>query len=168
MNWSRVDVDVVWCFISCMNSHFDGTHSLQWIHWWTGDIMLNLMIRRNKLMYILDGLWVSRFSFFGWIIPLIIIIIIHFICNASFLHSRRYKIIQECVAHSEWQVFQFQVEFSYYKNSVLNFQWSSDIVPALPSKKNISICTRQGFILDIMRNYNISLSVSGIILYFLL
>ncbi len=74
----------------------------------------------------------------------------------------------ECVAHSELQVFQFQVEFSYYKNSVLNFQRSSDIIPALPSKKNISICARQGFIPDIMRNYNISLSVSGMILYFIL
>lgn len=38
----------------------------------------------------------------------------------------------------------------------------------MPSKKNMSICTRQGVILDIMKNYSISLSVSGFILSFLL
>ncbi len=28
-------------FISCLDSHFDGTHTLQRIHWWASDIMLN-------------------------------------------------------------------------------------------------------------------------------
>ncbi len=28
-------------FISCLDSHSDGTHSLQRIHWWAGDVMLN-------------------------------------------------------------------------------------------------------------------------------
>ncbi len=27
-------------FISCMDSHSDGTHSLQRIHWWASDVML--------------------------------------------------------------------------------------------------------------------------------
>ncbi len=27
--------------ISCLDSHCDGTHSLQMIHWWTSDMMLN-------------------------------------------------------------------------------------------------------------------------------
>ncbi len=28
-------------FISCLDSHFDGTHSLQRIHWSASDVMLN-------------------------------------------------------------------------------------------------------------------------------
>ncbi len=41
---------LLWCFfISCLDSHSDGTHSLQ--IWW-----------RNKLIYILDGLRVSKCS----------------------------------------------------------------------------------------------------------
>ncbi len=29
-------------FISCLDSHSDGTHLLQRIHWWASDLMLNL------------------------------------------------------------------------------------------------------------------------------
>ncbi len=34
---------VVWIivFISCLDSHSDGTHSLQSIHWWASDVMLH-------------------------------------------------------------------------------------------------------------------------------
>ncbi len=49
---------LLWCFISCLDSHSDGTHSLsKWCDakflqiWW-----------RNKLIYILDGLVVRTFS----------------------------------------------------------------------------------------------------------
>ncbi len=31
----------MWCFISCLDSHSDGTHSLQRIHCWARDVMLN-------------------------------------------------------------------------------------------------------------------------------
>ncbi len=27
----------LWCFISCLSSHSDGTHSLQRIHWWASN-----------------------------------------------------------------------------------------------------------------------------------
>ncbi len=52
MDWSRVDYYDV--FISCLHSHSDGTHSLQRIHWWASDMMLNfsksvLMKRQNHL-----------------------------------------------------------------------------------------------------------------------
>ncbi len=39
MDWSGVDYCDV--FISCLDSHSDGTHSLQRIHWWASDVMLN-------------------------------------------------------------------------------------------------------------------------------
>ncbi len=39
-------------FISCLDSHSDGTHSLQSIHWCTS----NLMLQFSKLIYILDEL----------------------------------------------------------------------------------------------------------------
>ncbi len=36
-------VGLEWCglFISCLDSHSDGTHSLQRIHWWASDEMLH-------------------------------------------------------------------------------------------------------------------------------
>ncbi len=40
MDWSGVDYCDV--FISCLDSHSDGTHSLQRIHCWASDVMLNL------------------------------------------------------------------------------------------------------------------------------
>ncbi len=39
MDWSGVDYCDV--FISCLDSHSDGTHSLQRIHWWASDGMLH-------------------------------------------------------------------------------------------------------------------------------
>ncbi len=37
--WSGVDYCDV--FISCLDTHSDGTHSLQRIHWWVSDVMLH-------------------------------------------------------------------------------------------------------------------------------
>ncbi len=48
--WSGVDYCDV--FISCLDSHSDGTHSLQSIHWWVSDVMLQFsksVPRTNKL-----------------------------------------------------------------------------------------------------------------------
>ncbi len=43
INWST---EVMWItcyvFMSCLDSHSDGTHSLQRIHWWASDVMLML------------------------------------------------------------------------------------------------------------------------------
>jgi len=41
LEWCRLLVDYCGVFISCLDSHFDGTHSLQRIHWWTSDVMLH-------------------------------------------------------------------------------------------------------------------------------
>ncbi len=38
-NWCQLLVDYV--FISCLDFHSDATHSLQMIHWWASDVMLN-------------------------------------------------------------------------------------------------------------------------------
>ncbi len=32
---------LMWCLYLLLDSHSDGTHSLQSIHWWTSDMMLN-------------------------------------------------------------------------------------------------------------------------------
>ncbi len=55
-------VDYCDVFISCLDSHSDGTHSLQIIHWWASDGMLHFSKsnnNNNKKVYILDGLRVS-------------------------------------------------------------------------------------------------------------
>ncbi len=55
-------VDYCDVFISCLGSHSDGTHSLQRIHWWANDVMLNAKICSDEeTIYILHGLWVSSF-----------------------------------------------------------------------------------------------------------
>ncbi len=48
-------------WISCLDSHTDGTHSLQSIQWWTSDEMLNFS-KYHSFIYILDELRVSKFS----------------------------------------------------------------------------------------------------------
>ncbi len=55
MDWSGVDcLSIIVMFISCLDSHSDGTHSLQSIHWWASDVQLHfsrsvLMKKQNKL-----------------------------------------------------------------------------------------------------------------------
>ncbi len=46
MNWSAVYYCDV--FISCLDSHSDGTHSLQSIHWWASDVMLHFSKSAKK------------------------------------------------------------------------------------------------------------------------
>ncbi len=43
VKWCGLLVDLDYCdvFISCLDSHSDGTHSLQRIHWRASDVMLN-------------------------------------------------------------------------------------------------------------------------------
>ncbi len=59
-------------FISCLDSHSDGTHSLQRIHWWANYIKLNFsksVPMKKKLIYILDCLRVSKIytTFHFWV-----------------------------------------------------------------------------------------------------
>ncbi len=41
LEWCGLLVDYCDVFISCLDSHSDGTHSLQRIHWWASDAMLH-------------------------------------------------------------------------------------------------------------------------------
>ncbi len=48
-------VDYYDVFISCLDSHSDGTHSLQRIYWWSSDVMLHFSKSvpiKKKLIYI--------------------------------------------------------------------------------------------------------------------
>ncbi len=49
--WTGLLVDYCFVLISCLDSHSDGTHSLQRIHWYCL-IFPNLFRWRNKLFYI--------------------------------------------------------------------------------------------------------------------
>ncbi len=51
---------LLWCFYQLFDSHSDGTHSLQRIHWFSS---------RSKLIYILDNLRVSKYvaNFHFWV-----------------------------------------------------------------------------------------------------
>ncbi len=64
---------LLWCFYQ---SHSDGTHSLQGIHWWASDVMLHfpISVLMKKLINLHLG-WpmgeytFSNFFIFWWIIP---------------------------------------------------------------------------------------------------
>ncbi len=63
LNHGFVFICDVCFFPSCLDSHSDGTHSLQSIHVWAIDVMLNFSTTvqwRRKFIYILDGLRVSN------------------------------------------------------------------------------------------------------------
>ncbi len=58
LEWCGLLVDYYDVFISCLDSHSDGTHSLQRKHWWARDVMLNfyksvLTTNQTHLIYIL-------------------------------------------------------------------------------------------------------------------
>ncbi len=57
--WITCDV-----FISSLDSHSDGTHSLQMIHWWASDVMLKFSkpISMKKQTHLRLGLRMSTFS----------------------------------------------------------------------------------------------------------
>ncbi len=45
LEWWGSLVDYYDVFISSLDSHSDGTHSLQMIHWWASDVMLHFCIQ---------------------------------------------------------------------------------------------------------------------------
>ncbi len=63
-------VDYCDVFINCLDSHSDGTHSLQRIHWWTSDVMLNFSkcVSMKKQTHLHLGWPESEFSadFYFW------------------------------------------------------------------------------------------------------
>ncbi len=69
MDWSNVDyLWIIMMLLSAVWTHSDGTHSLQMIHLWASDVMLNFsksVLKWSKLIYILDGARVSATLYFG-------------------------------------------------------------------------------------------------------
>ncbi len=63
--WTGVLWIIVMFFISCLDTHSDGTHSLQRIHWWASDVMLNFFkpVLMRKQTHLHLRLRVSKFSF---------------------------------------------------------------------------------------------------------
>ncbi len=81
MDWIHVDYCDV--FICCLDSHSDGTHSLQRDPLMSSDVILhfpNLFWWRNKLIYILDGLSFSK-----------VLANFHFGINYSFILLKHYS-----------------------------------------------------------------------------
>ncbi len=65
--WAEVVCVMNYCgvFISCLDSHSDGTHSPQRNHLWASDVMLQFsksIPMKKKLIYILEGPRASTFS----------------------------------------------------------------------------------------------------------
>ncbi len=79
LEWCRLLVDYCDVFISCFNSHSDGTHSLQRIHWWARVVILkfskSVSMRKQIHIYLVSCMtwgWVNlqQIFIFAWTIPL--------------------------------------------------------------------------------------------------
>ncbi len=95
MYWS--DVDYLWIIvmflISCLDSHSDGTHSLQRIHWKVSDAMLNFLLSvqmvKKTHLYLgwPEGEYILSTFIFGWTIRIVsnseYILSTVKVCNAS-------------------------------------------------------------------------------------
>ncbi len=57
LEWCGLLVDYCDVFISCSDSHSDGTHSLQRIHWWASDGMLHFI--KSVLMTTFSTSWMA-------------------------------------------------------------------------------------------------------------
>ncbi len=70
LEWCGLLVDYCDVFISCLDSHSDGTHSLQMIHWWTSDVMLHFSksvpVKKQTHLHLN---WPEWIFISGWIIP---------------------------------------------------------------------------------------------------
>ncbi len=88
-------VDYCDVFISCLDSHSDGTHSLQRIHWWAKSEFPNLFPWINKFINILMA-WVhfQQIFIFGWTISLISQLLFNF--------GQFCVMIQVLNSHSKW------------------------------------------------------------------
>ena len=79
---------LLWCYISCLDSHSDGTHSLQRIHWWASDVMLHFSKSdeetNSSTSWMTCG-WghYQQIYIFGWTIPLNILIILPTLANQT-------------------------------------------------------------------------------------
>ncbi len=90
LEWCGLLVHYCDVFISCLDSHSDGTHSLQMIHWWASDVMLNFsksVLMKNQTHPHLDrpeGEYISsQFKFPGELCRNILYVGNH--CNKYFL-----------------------------------------------------------------------------------
>ncbi len=74
MDWSCMDYCYYYfdVFISCLDSHSDGTHSLQRIHWWS-DVMLD----SSKSVLMKKQTDLQSMFIFDWTIPLMQFIIMN-------------------------------------------------------------------------------------------
>ncbi len=73
MDWSGVDyLWIIVMFLSAVWTRSDGTHSLQRIHWWASDVMLNfsrsVLMKKQTLQLHLR--WPNDEYIFRWTIPL--------------------------------------------------------------------------------------------------
>ncbi len=67
LEWCGLLVDYCDVFISCLDSHSDGTHSLQRSHWWASDGMLHFSKsdeETNSSTFWMDWGWVHFQQFF--------------------------------------------------------------------------------------------------------
>ncbi len=75
LEWSGLLVDYCGVFISCLDSHSDGTHSLQSIHCWTSDAMLHFSKSDEETNSSTSWMAWKRLHFqqifiLGWTVPL--------------------------------------------------------------------------------------------------
>ncbi len=76
LEWCGLLVDYCDVFISCLDSHSDGTHSLQSIHWWASDVHFSKSVLMKKQTHLhlgcfLTHLYWLNYSFHSVVIKMI-------------------------------------------------------------------------------------------------
>ncbi len=74
LEWCGLLVDYCDVFISCLDFHSDGTHSLQRIHWWVSDVMLHFS--KSDEVTNSSTFWMV----WGWVL----FSILHLLCTKMF------------------------------------------------------------------------------------
>ncbi len=102
-------------FISCLDSYSDGTNSLQRIHWWARDVMLNFSksVPKKKQSHLLDG---RRVNF-----PQIFIFV-----NYSLRKKKKKSNLSfsfQCPQGMRFKIFWWKIDFKKHLNHLKQAVW---------------------------------------------
>ncbi len=88
LEWCGLLLNYCDVFISCLDSHSDGTHSLQRIHWWASDVMLHFSKSgpMKKQTHLHLGWPEGEYIYIlGWNTPLKFINNLYLLCGTTFM-----------------------------------------------------------------------------------
>ncbi len=149
--WITCDV-----FISCLDSHSDGTHSLQSIHCWESDGKLHFSKSDEETNSPTGWPEGEDISIFGWTSPLICII-------SAFRHPALKKSISEINIKIEYQYTKHN-EDKWDFHSILNIMLHNIHLKCTPNiKQNWLLFIDRTFTVGTSRNEHLLIGQAGVV-----